>query len=140
MEAADLVLVNKADGDLLNAAKHTKADYAGSMQFIRRKQIDWDPKVLMMSAHTGFNMDKVEEQLFGFHNLMIQNGHLHRKRLQQAKHWSAGQFRKMVFDEFEGHSRWGGYVEEVNRGLEAGFLTPRSAAAALMQKVKISVK
>ncbi len=80
MEAADLVLVNKADGELLTPAKHTKADYAGAMQFIRRKHQDWEPRVLMMSAHTGYNMDKVEEQLFNYHNLMMSNEHLYNKR------------------------------------------------------------
>jgi LAO/AO transport system kinase len=41
MEAADMVLVNKADGNLLVAAKHTKADYAGAMHFVRQKHMDW---------------------------------------------------------------------------------------------------
>jgi LAO/AO transport system kinase len=41
MEAADVVLVNKADGDLLPAAKHTKADYAGAMHFLREKHNNW---------------------------------------------------------------------------------------------------
>jgi len=29
VEAADLILVNKADGELMTTARHTKADYAG---------------------------------------------------------------------------------------------------------------
>jgi LAO/AO transport system kinase len=48
MEAADLLVVNKADGDLLSSAKHTKADYSGAMQFIRQKHINWTTPVLMM--------------------------------------------------------------------------------------------
>jgi LAO/AO transport system kinase len=139
MEAADLVLVNKADGDLLNAAKHTKADYAGAMQFIRRKHQDWDPRVLMMSAHTGFNMDKVEEQLFNYHSLMIGNGHLYNKRNIQAKHWSIGQFRRMLYGELESNQKWPGYNDEVNFKLEQGILTPRAAAAELMKKVKLEI-
>ena len=123
----------------MNAAKHTKADYAGAMQFIRRKHQDWEPRVLMMSAHTGFNMDKVEEQLFNYHNLMIANGHLYNKRNIQAKHWSMGQFRRMLFGELESSYKWPGYNDEVNKKLEQGVLTPRAAAAELMKKVKLEI-
>eukprot|EP01035_Chromulina_nebulosa_P017365 gene17365-22913_t len=58
MEVADLIIVNKADNELLNAAKHTKADYSGSIQFIRQKYIWWKTKVLLMSAKTGAGLDE----------------------------------------------------------------------------------
>ncbi len=45
MEAADLLLVNKADGTLLTQAKHTKADYSGAMSFIRQKHPQWRASV-----------------------------------------------------------------------------------------------
>ncbi len=139
MEAADLVLVNKADGELLTPAKHTKADYAGAMQFIRRKHQDWEPRVLMMSAHTGYNMDKVEEQLFNYHNLMISNEHLYNKRNIQAKYWSMGQFRRMLHGEVESNRLWPTYTSQVNEKLENGVLTPRAAAAELMKKVRLEI-
>ena len=53
MEAADLVAVNKADGSLAIQAKHTRADYSGSMAFIRPKHPLWKPEVLLMSSRTG---------------------------------------------------------------------------------------
>jgi LAO/AO transport system kinase len=139
MEAADLILVNKADGDLLTAAKHTKSDYAGAMQFVRRKNIHWQPKVLMMSAHTGFNLDKVEEQIFGFHKLMTENGSLIQKRTTQSKQWALGQFRRLLFESIESDKKWDNHVEQIFRKIDQGSMTARGAASILVENIQCKV-
>ncbi len=52
VELIDLVVVNKADGELLAAARHTKLDYAHALQLNtqRKKQTDWKPIVKMCSS------------------------------------------------------------------------------------------
>ena len=86
MEAADMVAVNKADGDLLAQAKHTRADYAGSMAFIRQKHPNWRPEVLMMSARTGKGLQTLENKLATFHHDMMAQGTLQvRKPLQSIE-------------------------------------------------------
>ena len=59
MELADLVLVNKADGDLKAQATRTAADYAGALRLMRASPdnpADY-PKVLTMSATEGTGLD-----------------------------------------------------------------------------------
>ena len=52
-----MVLINKADGNLLNIAKHTKNEYYSSMQFIKQKYPKfWVPPVFLISALTEYNM------------------------------------------------------------------------------------
>ncbi len=140
MEAADLVVINKADGDLYNSAKHTKADYAGAMHFIRRKHIDWDPRVLMMSAHTGFNIDKVEDEIARFQSIMIGNGHLREKRIKQAKHWALGQFQHLLFAHIENDPAYLRRQQQIYKALEVGLLTPRSAANDLYESIYFEFK
>ncbi len=55
MEAADLILVNKADGDLRAAAERTRADYAGALRLLRRRDGDPEgiPAALTVSALSG---------------------------------------------------------------------------------------
>jgi LAO/AO transport system kinase len=45
MELADMVVVNKADGELLNVAKRTQFDYLQASKFLRPKQENWRTKV-----------------------------------------------------------------------------------------------
>lgn len=106
VEAADMILINKADGDLLPLARSTKSDYAGefyvnqyllthvlhftccvgSLRFVRRKYRDWSPDVFMMSARTGVGIDEVIHEIDRFRIEMNANGALREKRLRQQKH------------------------------------------------------
>ncbi len=45
MEIADIVVVNKADGTLKSAAKHTAVDYMRALQLVRPKDPHWKPMV-----------------------------------------------------------------------------------------------
>ena len=55
MEMADLILVNKADGDLKAAATRTVADYAGALRLLRKRPQDPEgfPKALPVSGGDG---------------------------------------------------------------------------------------
>jgi len=60
VELADAVIVNKADGDLLGAAKHAKAEYTSALSLFRPKYPGiWRPRVLACSATTAYNMDAI---------------------------------------------------------------------------------
>ena len=52
MEMADLILVNKADGDLKATAMRTCADYAGALRLLRKRPQDPEgfPKAMTVSA------------------------------------------------------------------------------------------
>ncbi|KAF4136508.1 Methylmalonyl Co-A mutase-associated GTPase MeaB [Phytophthora infestans] len=43
VEIADIVVVNKADGELTGPAKHTAVDYMHAMHLMRRIDPDWEP-------------------------------------------------------------------------------------------------
>ncbi|CAK9003659.1 Methylmalonic aciduria type A homolog, partial [Durusdinium trenchii] len=50
MEVADMVVVNKADGELATAARHAATDYMHALQLMRRKRPIWRPRVKKCSA------------------------------------------------------------------------------------------
>jgi putative protein kinase ArgK-like GTPase of G3E family len=45
MELADLIVVNKADGDLADAARKTQFEYQSALKLIHPKSFDWMPRV-----------------------------------------------------------------------------------------------
>ncbi|MBM3606523.1 MAG: methylmalonyl Co-A mutase-associated GTPase MeaB, partial [Alphaproteobacteria bacterium] len=65
MEMADLILVNKADGELLPTARRTVADYAGALRLLRKRPQDPEgfPKALAVSAATGEGLDEAWQQM-----------------------------------------------------------------------------
>jgi len=137
MEAADLVIVNKADGALLNTAKHTKADYSAAMGFIRRKHVQWQPSVQLVSAQTGAGLDDIEAQLTAFYTAMTAgNNALMQKRLRQAEYWTWGQFRRLVVQWAEGRPQAREAVEAAKPALVAGLCTPRAVAAKMLESIR----
>jgi LAO/AO transport system kinase len=50
MEVMDVVVVNKADGDLLGPARHIAADVGRAIQLLRPKHSVWTPRVVLCSA------------------------------------------------------------------------------------------
>lgn len=139
MEATDLIIVNKADGSLLDSAKHTKADYSGAMQFVRRKYVHWGPKVLMISAHTGHNLDQVEQEINDFHKMMVTTNCLFTKRTTQAKQWMRSHFQRTLISELENHPLIKEQITRFHGKLEAGNTTPRAAADNLMSSIHYKV-
>ena len=136
MEAADLILINKADGTLLTQAKHTKADYSGAMAFVRRKHEDWKPSVEMISSKERRGLDTVLGKIGDFHTSMTTNRSLPNKRLAQAVHWMWGSFRREVIKQAEGDSRVTTKAAQVKADLALGRLRPRSAARALLKEIE----
>lgn len=45
VEKADLVIVNKSDGDLVPASRRIQAEYISALKFVRQKSQAWKPKV-----------------------------------------------------------------------------------------------
>lgn len=59
MEIADLIVINKADGNLKPIAETTRTDYAGALRLLRRRPADPEgiPTALTVSAVTGDGID-----------------------------------------------------------------------------------
>jgi len=132
MEAADLVAVNKADGSLAMQAKHTRADYSGSMAFIRRKHPLWKPEVILMSARTGLGLDQLESKLATFHATMSECGGLVEKRVKQSVHWMWGQYRREIVLKSEQQAGVQALAAQLLLHLKQGRVAPRAAAGKLL--------
>ena len=59
MELADLVVVNKADGDLAPRPRATASDYASALHLVRPRTPSWSPRVVTCSALLGDGIDEV---------------------------------------------------------------------------------
>ncbi|MDZ4096392.1 MAG: methylmalonyl Co-A mutase-associated GTPase MeaB [Paracoccaceae bacterium] len=118
MEMADLILVNKADGDLKAAALRTCADYAGALRLLRRRGCDPEgfPKAMTVSAQEQAGLATAWTEIQALVAWRRAQGHWTRRRADQARNW---------------------FFEDVRRSLLARLETPsaRLAMAALADRV-----
>ncbi|EGG17916.1 Methylmalonic aciduria type A protein [Cavenderia fasciculata] len=87
VEMSDLVVVNKADGELLPRARFTVAEYMSAFKVQRPKSENWRPKVLSCSSLTNENIDTVWNTMNEYQTLMIGTGELGEKRSNQKQTW-----------------------------------------------------
>jgi len=85
VELADLILVNKADGDLLAAAGRTASDYSHAIRLLRAATPGWTPEVKQISALTGTGIGDVWQLVLRFKSAIAVSGLLARRRSEQAK-------------------------------------------------------
>src|ERR1700753_156091 len=76
MELADLLLVTKADGDLVPAATRAAADYQGALHLIRPKYSGVYPEVMQVSALAGMGIAQCWETMQRLHGALESSGQL----------------------------------------------------------------
>jgi LAO/AO transport system kinase len=126
MEAADVIVVNKADGDFLTRAKHTKADYAGQIAFIRQQNPNWRCRVHMMSNHTSYGFKDVVGTIKDYMDIMIDTGGLEQRRSGQSEHWMWTHLQRHVLALLK---------QDITVKSQAKVLTPRVSLGSLSSRV-----
>ena len=103
MEIADLIVVNKADGDLQAEAGRTAAEYNGALQLLRPRSVNWTPKVLLCSALTGTGVAEVWEAVTAFREALEAPGELVARRGEQARQWLWQEVSDSLLAELKAH-------------------------------------
>ena len=98
MEIADMILVNKADGDLKPAAIRTTGDYAGALRLLRKREEDPPdfPKVLPVSAVEGTGLEEAWGDMQTLAAWRKEAGHWARRRTGQAQRRFEAELRAAV--------------------------------------------
>jgi LAO/AO transport system kinase len=103
MEMADVILVNKADGELKPAATRTCADYAGALRLMRKRAQDPDgfPKAMMVSALEENGLAQAWEEMEQLTVWRQKNGFWDQTRATQARYWFHEDVRQRLLARLE---------------------------------------
>jgi LAO/AO transport system kinase len=130
MELADLVVVNKADGDLAAVAAHTAADYAAALHLVRPRIETWDPRVLMCSARTGTGIAEVWDAIAEFRDAAAPV--LDAVRADQNREWMWSEVTDSLLDALTADGRTDALARRLEAEVTAGSTTPTAAARAVV--------
>jgi len=137
VEVADMLIVNKADGELYTTARHTCADYRGAVKWQGRGKSDiregWSVPVLMASAKENTGVDKVWDMIKKFREVQSGNGGLEEKRRRQGKYWMWKQVQEIIKLKTERDEELRVKAKTLDKALMEGKVTPRLAATQLME-------
>ncbi|MTI10351.1 methylmalonyl Co-A mutase-associated GTPase MeaB [Curvivirga aplysinae] len=132
VELADMVLVNKADGDLLRTAKRSKADYRSALHMLRPVTADWQVPVETVSALKQEGLDIAWGHISNFFSLMHENGTLDDRREAQAAAWLWTELSDGLIDRLRLHPKLKVKLEEAEAEVRHKQQSPVAASRRLI--------
>ena len=132
MELADIIVVNKADGDLLPAARRAAADYRHAVHLLRPTHPGWTVPVLLASAVEGTGVDEVWSEVQRFVSHIAAGGGLERLRAEQAVAWMWAEVRERLVEVFRRDEGVAKRLTDVEGEVRAGRVSPTTAAHELL--------
>ncbi|KAL3762845.1 hypothetical protein ACHAWU_000992 [Discostella pseudostelligera] len=139
VEVADVLVVNKADGETQAIARKTANDYKSALGLLRKPAIWWDgtstPPVLLVSAKAGTGMKELWDTITKYQQYAESSGLLQKKRRQQNRYWMWKYLQGHVLETAMSDERVKRKKDEIEQSLDSGLVAPRVAAAELWRSI-----
>ena len=136
VELADLVVVNKSDGDLVAAANHAAAEYRHALTLLRPPVEGWRVPVLQVSAAEKRGIDDVWQAVGDYRDAMTKSGALADRRSRQARSWMWGEIEEGLAERFRDHPGVRAELADLEDKVAAGKITPTAAALELLDRFR----
>ncbi len=131
-ELADLVVVNKADGDLAPAAGRTRSDYSDAVKLLHPRWRAWVPIAVSCSSLERTGIAEVWDIIEQFSAAVRGSGELQSRRRAQSLAWMWSEIREELLSDFRSNVAVRGDLGEVERAVADGRLAPIDAARRLL--------
>ena len=132
VELADLILINKCDGDLAAAAEHSAAEYANALRLIRPAFAEWRVAVRAVSALTGSGIAEVWREVARFRAALEASGLWAHRRADQARAALWSEIGDSLVERFRAMPRVRERLAALESEVMAGRRTPAAAAQILL--------
>ncbi|HWC80264.1 MAG TPA: methylmalonyl Co-A mutase-associated GTPase MeaB [Pseudonocardiaceae bacterium] len=132
LELADVIAVNKADGEHAREAKKAARELAGALRLLRAPDAPWTPPVLTCSALEGTGLDEVWETIGEHRDTMRRTGGFDEARRRQQVDWTWSMVRDTLARRLRTDPAVRALVPEVERLVADGQLTPTLAAERIL--------
>ncbi|MFL6205783.1 MAG: methylmalonyl Co-A mutase-associated GTPase MeaB [Acidimicrobiales bacterium] len=132
MELADLIVVNKADGELAAAAERAAADLRHAVHLLRPKRPGWEVGVATCSALSGAGLPELWEAIETAHERLRADG-LAALRASQSTAWMWSEVTETLLDRLRSDPAVRELVPELERSVAAGEVAATLAAQQLLR-------
>ncbi|MCX6481245.1 MAG: methylmalonyl Co-A mutase-associated GTPase MeaB [Mycobacterium sp.] len=132
LELADIVVVNKADGDHAREANLAARELSSAIRLIYPRETLWRPPVLTMSALEGTGLSELWATIEKHRDVLTAAGEFDARRRAQQVDWTWSMVRDAVLDRVLTNPAVKAMRAEVERKVRDGELTPALAAQHIL--------
>jgi LAO/AO transport system kinase len=99
-ELADIILVNKADGENLPRAKAARQDLLRAIHFMPEKESTWTPEIILTSAIEKKGLEETWENILRFEHQTKQSDYFYKHRKDQKLNWFEEMLKETLWNRF----------------------------------------
>jgi LAO/AO transport system kinase len=127
VELADMIAVNKADGDNAGRARIAAAEYGAALHILSPRSPNWTPPVITCSARTGDGVEALWSHIVDHNRRLTETGEFAARRGEQQVKWMWGMLEERLFAPFQNDRALKAAVPKIEADVAAGRLAPSAA-------------
>ena len=137
VELADMIAINKADGDNIKRAGAAAAEYRAALHILSPRSPNWLPPVLTYSALTGIGIAELWGQVLAHRERMASSGeHAALRREQQVK-WMWSMLEQRMFARLRSDPAVRGRLPQIEAAVSEGRLAATLAVDEIAKLLEI---
>src|SRR6202140_3482772 len=133
VELADMIAVNKADGDNIKRANLAAAEYRGALQILSPRSEHWHPPVITYSALTGTGIDTLWQKIMDHRTAMNASGEFVARRRQQQVKWMWSMLEQRMMARLRADASVRAKVKKIEAEVADSSITPAVAAEQIAE-------
>ena len=138
MEIADMILVNKAEGNNRPRAELARQQYENALHLLKPKSNNWQVPAMLCSALHNQGIEEVWQAILDFTERMKHSGEFVNKRRLQATDWMWALVMEDLKDLFLHNKNVAALIEQIQLGVSNGISSPGVAAKRLIDAFRRS--
>src|SRR4030081_23740 len=128
VELADMIAINKADGDNVQRANLAAAEYRSALHILSPRSHHWHPPVVTYSALTGTGMDTLWQKILDHRTAMNASGEFAARRREQQVKWMWSMLEQRMMARLRADPAIRTKVRKTEAEVAEGRITPALAA------------
>ncbi|MGC2777223.1 MAG: methylmalonyl Co-A mutase-associated GTPase MeaB [Bradyrhizobium sp.] len=133
VELADMIAINKADGDNVKRANITAADYRGALHLLSPRSEHWHPPVVTYSAMAGNGIAELWQKVLDHRKAMIASGEFAARRRDQQVKWMWTMLEQRLMAQLRSDPSIRAKVKKLETDVAEGRVAPALAAERLAE-------
>lgn len=137
VELADMIAVNKADGDNLARARVSAAEYAAALHILSPSSPNWSPPVVTCSALKQVGIEDLWSKILDHRQRLTASGELGTRRGEQQVKWMRTMLEERLFAPLRSDRSIKAALSRIEADVAAGVTAPAAAVETIAGIVKL---
>ena len=136
VELADMIAINKADGDNVKRANLAAGEYRSALHILSPRSKHWDPPVVTYSALTGFGIDMLWQKILDHRTAMKASGEFASRRQGQQVKWMWSMLEQLTMARLRSDASMRAKVKRIETEVASGRVSPALAAEQIAEMLR----